>query len=129
MRWDQTTDTFIANHRFPPSCPDNDRLAGATREIFVTVDGLIENEIGRVFSPLELLDFETDRRMKKLLVESSAKLAHWRCLRELLFEKKPEAYYQLLRLVEFTASRNREREAQSCEISAPEREQACASCN
>ena len=71
----------------------------------------------------------TDPEMKKLMIESSAKLAHWLCLREMLLEEKPEAYYQLLRVVAFRSSRNWEREAQSCEISAPEHEQACASCN
>ena len=71
----------------------------------------------------------TDPEMKKLMIESSAKLAHWLCLREMLLEEKPEAYYQLLRVVAFRASRNWEREAQSCEVSAPEYKQACASCN
>lgn len=147
------------------------------------VDGMAEDKAGRMLSPLELLDFETDRsqtipqrghpeltlrdeanattaqvfrngfledlhsglpsplvtnprfaritdpEMKKLMIESSAKLAHWLCLREMLLEEKPEAYYQLLRAVEFRASRNWEREAQSCEVSAPEYKQACASCN
>ena len=41
----------------------------------------------------------TDPEMKKLMIESSAKLAHWLCLREMLLEEKPEAYYQLLRAV------------------------------
>jgi len=144
---------------------------------------LAEDEAGRMISPLELLDLETDRsqtiplrdhpeltlrdeanaitahvfrngfledlhsglpsplvtnprfaritdpEMKKLMIESSAKLAHWLCLREMLLEEKPEAYYQLLRVVAFRASRNWEREAQSCEISAPEYKQACVSCN
>ncbi len=71
----------------------------------------------------------TDPEMKKLMIESSAKLAHWLCLREMLLEEKPEAYYQLLRAVEFRASRNWEREAQCCEVPAPETNQACASCN
>jgi hypothetical protein len=147
------------------------------------VDGLAEDKAGRMISPQELLDFETDRsqtiplrghpeltlrdeanaitaqvfrngfledlhsglpsplvtnprfaritdpEMKKLMIESSAKLAHWLCLREMLLEEKPEAYYQLLRAVEFRASKNWEREAQSCEVSAPEYKQACASCN
>ncbi len=147
------------------------------------VDRLAEDKAGRLLSPLELLDFETDRsqtiplrghpeltlrdeanaitahvyrngfledlhsglpsplvmnprfaritdpEMKKLMIESSAKLAHWLCLREMLLEEKPEAYYQLLRSVEFRASRNWDREAQSCEVSAPEYKQACASCN
>ena len=147
------------------------------------VHGVSEDEAGRLLSPLDLFDFETDRsqtiplrghpeltlrdeanaitahvfrngfledlhsglpsplvtnpsfaritdpEMKKLMIESSAKLAHWLCLREMLLEVKPEAYYQLLRAVEFRASRNWEREAQSCEVSAPEYKQACASCN
>ena len=147
------------------------------------VDGLAEDKAGRLLSPLELLDFETDRsqtiplrghpeltlrdeanaitahvfrngfledlhsglpsplvtnprfaritdpEMKKLMIESSAKLAHWRCLREMLLEEKPEAYYQLLRIVEFRTSRNWEREAQNFELSAPEYELACASCS
>ncbi len=71
----------------------------------------------------------TDPEMKKLMIESSAKLAHWLCLREMLLEEKPEAYYQLLSVTEFRASRNWEREAQSCEVSAPEYKQTCASCN
>jgi hypothetical protein len=71
----------------------------------------------------------TDPEMKKLMIESAAKLAHWLCLREMLLEEKPEAYYQLLRVVEFSASRNWEREAQSCEVSTPEYEQVCAACN
>ncbi|MFN2219119.1 MAG: hypothetical protein ACK2UA_10975 [Anaerolineae bacterium] len=71
----------------------------------------------------------TDAEVKKLMIESSAKLAHWLCLRELLLEEKPEAYYQLLRAVAFRASRNWEREAQSCEISEPTHNLACASCN
>ena len=147
------------------------------------VDGLAGDETGRRLSPLELLDFETDRsqtiplrghpeltlrdeanaitahvfrngfledlhsglpsplvtnprfaritdpEMKKLMIESSAKLGHWLCLREMLLEEKPEAYYQLLRAVEFRAARNWEREAQRYEVSAPEYQQACASCN
>jgi len=147
------------------------------------VDWLGEDEAGRMLSPLELLDFETDRsqtipmrghpeltlrdeanaitahvfrngfledlhsglpsplvtnprfaritdpEMKKLMIESSAKLAHWLCLREMLLEEKPETYCQLLRVVKFGASRNWEREAQSCEVSTPDYEQACASCN
>jgi hypothetical protein len=71
----------------------------------------------------------TDPEMKKLMIETSAKLAHWLCLREMLLEDKPEAYYQLLRMVEFGASRNGEREAQSCEVSAPQNELACAACD
>ena len=71
----------------------------------------------------------TDPEMTKLMIESSAKLAHWLCLREMLLEEKPEAYYQLLRAVAFRAARNWEREAQSCEVSVPEDNQACASCN
>ena len=147
------------------------------------VDGLAEDKAGRMLSPLQLLDFETDTsqkmplrghpeltlrdeanaitahvfrngfledlhsgfpsplvtdprfaritdpEMKKLMIESSAKLAHWLCLREMLLEEKPQAYYQLLRVVEFRASRNWEREAQSCEVSAPVYEQACATCD
>jgi len=146
-------------------------------------DGLAEDKAGRMLSPLEILDFETDRsqtiplrghpeltlrdeanaitahvfrngfledlhsgvpsplitnprfaritdpEMKKLMIESSAKLAQWLCLREMLLEEQPEAYYQLLGDVEFRASRNWERKAQSCELSAPEYKQACASCN
>jgi len=147
------------------------------------VDRLDEDEAGRLLSPLELLDFETDRtqtiplrghheltprdeanaitahvfrngfledlhsglpsplvtiprlaritdpEMKKLMIESSAKLTHWLCLREMLLEKKPEAYYQLLRAVGLRAVLNWEREAQNCEVPAPQYEQACASCN
>ena len=40
-----------------------------------------------------------------------------------------EAYYQLLSVVGFRTARHWEREAQSCEVSAPEYKQACASCN
>ena len=162
----------IANGRYRG---DHDELGG--------VDGLAEDEAGRMLSLLALLDFETtqsqtiplrrhpeltlrdeanaitahvfrngfledlhsglpsplvtnprfaritDPEMKKLMIESSAKLAHWLYLREMLLEEKPEAYYELLRVVEFRASRNWEREAQSCDVSASEYEQACASCN
>jgi len=147
------------------------------------VDGLAEDEAGRLLSPLELLDFETDRsqtiplrghpeltlrdeanaitahvlrngfledlhsglpsplvtnprfaritdpEMKRLMIESSAKLAHWLCLRERLLEEEPEAYYQLLSVVAFGTARNWEREAESCEVSAPAYKQACASCH
>jgi hypothetical protein len=146
------------------------------------IDGLAEDEAGRMLSPLELLAFDTDKsqtmplrghpeltlrdeanaitahvfrngfledlhsglpsplvtnprfsritdpEMKKLMIESSAKLAHWLSLRERLLEEEPEAYYQLLRAVEFSGSRHWEREAQNFEISAPEYELACASC-
>jgi len=71
----------------------------------------------------------SDPEMKKLMIESSAKLAHWLYLRELLLEKKPEAYYELLRVITLRASRNWDREAQSYDVSAPEYDQSCASCN
>jgi hypothetical protein len=162
-------------------------LAAATHrgdhDEYGVVDRLAEDEAGRLLSPLELLDFETDRsqtiplrghpeltlrddanaitahvfrngfledlhsglpsplvpnprfarvtdpEMKKLMIESSAKLAHWLYLREMLLEEKPEAYYQLLSVVAFRAARNWEREAQSCEVAAPQYQQACASCH
>jgi len=158
-------------------------MHGGEHDEHGVVDGLDEDKADRMLSPLQLLDFETDRsqtiplrghpertlrdeanaitahvfrngfledlhrglpsplvtnprftritdpEMKKLMIESSAKLAHWLCLREMLLEEKPEAYYQLLSVVGFRTARHWEREAQSCEVSAPEYKQACASCN
>ena len=43
---------------------------------------------------------ESASEMKKLMVESAAKLAHWLCWREMLLEERPEAYLQILEIVQ-----------------------------
>ena len=72
----------------------------------------------------------TDQEMKKLMIETSAQLAHWLYLRELLLDERPDAYLQVITTIRWMFTRKWERRSRRWdlpdddEMAAP----ACPSC-
>lgn len=72
----------------------------------------------------------TDAEMKKLMIETSARLAHWLYLRELLVGERPDVYFQLVSTLRWMFARRCEHRARTCEAPAadPAQVSLCASC-
>ncbi|TMA50418.1 MAG: hypothetical protein E6J71_13525 [Deltaproteobacteria bacterium] len=66
----------------------------------------------------------TDAEMKKLMIETSARLAHWLYLRELLLDERPDAYFQLLSTMRRMFTHRWERRARTCDLPGAETRQA-----
>lgn len=58
----------------------------------------------------------TNEEMKKLMIETSARLAHWLYLRELLLDEQPEAYFQVISTIRWTFTKEWERLARTCKL-------------
>jgi hypothetical protein len=73
----------------------------------------------------------TDDEMKKLMIETSARLAHWLYLRELLLDERPDVYCQLVETVRWMFARSWERRARTCGVAAADVGPApvCPSCH
>ncbi len=72
----------------------------------------------------------SDAEMKKLMIETSARLAHWLYVRELLLDERPDVYLQLLSTVRRMFTRRWERRARTCDLPDGERGRAtfCSAC-
>ncbi|MBI5486148.1 MAG: zinc ribbon domain-containing protein [Deltaproteobacteria bacterium] len=62
----------------------------------------------------------TDDEMKKLMIEASARLAHWLYLRELLLDERPDIYCQLVTTTRWMFARSWERRARTCSVAKPD---------
>ena len=54
--------------------------------------------------------------MKKLMIEASARLAHWLYLRELLLDERPDVYCQLVTTTRWMFARSWERRARTSSV-------------
>jgi hypothetical protein len=72
----------------------------------------------------------TDDEMKKLMIETSARVAHWLYLRELLLDERPDVYCQLVATTRWMFARSWERRARTCALPepAPAAVPLCRSC-
>jgi len=73
----------------------------------------------------------TDAEMKKLMIETSARLAHWLYLRELLLDERPDVYCQLLSTMRRMFTQRWERQSRTWDLPDAERRQGtfCSSCH
>jgi hypothetical protein len=58
----------------------------------------------------------TDDEMKKLMIETSARLAHWLYLREIFLDEKVDLYFQLVATVRSMFARKWDRAARACDL-------------
>ncbi len=83
---------------------------------------LEELHAGRPSPILAALGFSriTDDEMRRLMIETSARFAHWLYLRELLLDERPDVYCQLVTTTRWMFARRWERRIRTCEMPRPD---------